>query len=81
MMYNPKRDHYAALGLSADASLDEIRRALRMQLEAGKGDIVAEIGGVLLDRDRRARYDTQRAVYRLREMFRFDAWISPRPRP
>lgn len=80
MMYNPHRDYYAALGVCADASPDEIRRQLRTHLDAGEMEIVAEIGGVLLDRDLRARYDTERAVHRLREMLRFDTWISPGPR-
>lgn len=68
MLYEPERDLYRLLELPSDATVSEIRAALRRLRGRRADDDLAEAVLVLLDLRVRARYDAQRAAHRLREM-------------
>jgi hypothetical protein len=69
MLYNPDRDLYELLGVSAVASEEEIRERLA-QLRGAKDPPELEEAAVLLNLRQRTQYDTQRATHRMRLLMR-----------
>lgn len=65
MLYDPTRDLYQMLEVPSDASIDEIRAAVRRLRGQRKDHDLAEAVLVLLDLRVRARYDSQRAAWRV----------------
>src|SRR5207248_82627 len=83
MLYDPERDLYVLIGVSADASLEEIRAAIARR----RGRPVDQAAEVLLDVARRTRYDASRALHRVSQLIAFDRvrsgvsrgpWAGPR---
>jgi len=70
MLYDPDRDLYALLAVSARADEDEIRHRIA-DLRGTKGDReLDEAARVLLNLESRTRYDTERATHRMRALMR-----------
>jgi hypothetical protein len=65
-MYDPHRDLYVVLGVSAGAVRDEIRGAITRRYATVPAQDLAEACRLLLSPSLRWRYDFQRAVFRMR---------------
>jgi hypothetical protein len=73
MLYDPERDLYAFLGVTADASTEVIARAIdRVKRNRAGAEEVTTAGEVLLDAAQRARYDARRAQHRVGQLLAFD---------
>jgi hypothetical protein len=70
MLYNPDRDLYELLGVSAVAGENEIRERLAQLRGAKDGAELEEAAAVLLNLRHRTQYDTQRATHRMRLLMR-----------
>jgi hypothetical protein len=70
MPYDPDRDLYQMLAVSADAEDDQIRRRIDALRGVKDNRDLEEAARVLLDMEWRTRYDTQRATHRMRGLLR-----------
>jgi hypothetical protein len=65
-MYDPHRDLYAVLGVSAGALPQEIRGAICRRYATARAHDLEEASRLLLSGSLRARYDLERRLHRVR---------------